>query len=410
MADWRECRLGDLGVVTGGGTPSRAKAEYWDGDIPWITPGELTSNQKKYVSRTQDCISRLGLHASGAKLLPRGSLLVTSRASIGSSALTAIPMTTNQGFKNLIPNADVDPSFLFHLSQTLGREMTRRASGTTFLEVSGREFERIAVRLPSLEEQRSIAEILDTIDESIQATKRVIAKYEGVRDGLAFSLVGRSSGSDVHGEFGSSVVSATETLSTSEVCLRDCGVWLSGGTPDTGTARYWNGDIPWITSSSLKGRYLGTSDRRLTPAGVRSGSRIVPLDTILFVVRGMSLMNEFRVGIAIRQLAFGQDCKALVPAVGIDPKYLLFVLEAAETQVLRMVDQASHGTGRLQTSRLGSLRVHLPSLEEQRRVVDILDGADDSIGSNREHLRKLQQLRFGVAADLLSGRIRTVAA
>jgi len=176
MADWRECRLGDLGTVIGGGTPSREKTEYWDGDIPWITPGELTGRRNKYVFETQNCISELGLHASGAQLLPEGSLLVTSRATIGSSALTAKPMATNQGFKNLVPNADVDPSFLFHLSRTLGREMKRRASGTTFLEISRREFERIVVWIPTLEEQRRIAEILDMTDKAIRATERIIAK------------------------------------------------------------------------------------------------------------------------------------------------------------------------------------------------------------------------------------------
>ena len=148
MDDWRECRLGDIGTVVGGGTPSRERADYWDGSIPWLTPGEITGNREKYVSETQDGISTLGLAASGAKLLSAGSLLMTSRASIGSCALAGKPMATNQGFTNLTPGTGIHPSFLFHLGLTLGREMTRRASGTTFLEISGGEFGRIAVRLP----------------------------------------------------------------------------------------------------------------------------------------------------------------------------------------------------------------------------------------------------------------------
>ena len=131
MAEWMERRLGDLGAVVGGGTPSRERAEYWRGPIRWLTPGELTGNNEKYVSETQDCITELGLASSGAKLLPQGSLLVTSRASIGSCALAGRPMATNQGFKNLVPSAEVDPSYLFYLGRTLGREMIRRASGTT---------------------------------------------------------------------------------------------------------------------------------------------------------------------------------------------------------------------------------------------------------------------------------------
>ena len=417
MADWRECRLGDLGEVVGGGTPPRERAEYWNGSIPWLTPGELTGHSDKYVSETQDCVSELGLAASGARLLSEGSLLVTSRASIGSCALAGRPMATNQGFKNVTPGTEVDPSFLFYLGRTLGKEMTRRASGTTFLEISGREFQRIRVRLPPLQEQRRIAEILDTIDEAIQATERVIAKHEQVRARLAKDLLAGLSDrvpSDKQNPAGEGLPSAASTTLAGsawrEIPLEDCGHWLSGGTPDTGNSNYWEGEIPWITASSLKCRYLSTSIRRLTPAGVRAGSRIVPRETILLVVRGMSLKNEFRVGMAVRPLAFGQDCKALVPTDSVDSKYLLFALEGAEDCVLRMVDEASHGTGRLQMSLLGSLKVRVPPLEDQRRITEIIDTIDEVIHANERQLGKLRTLRSGLAADLLSGCVRTVAA
>ena len=148
MSEWRECHIGDLGLVVGGGTPTRERADYWGGPIPWLTPREITGNGNKWVFETQDCISESGLVSSGARLIPEGSLLITSRATIGFCALAGRRMTTNQGFKNLIPGKKVNSSYLFHLGRTLGREMTRRASGTTFLEISGGEFRRIAVRLP----------------------------------------------------------------------------------------------------------------------------------------------------------------------------------------------------------------------------------------------------------------------
>lgn len=185
----------------------------------------------------------------------------------------------------------------------------------------------------------------------------------------------------------------------SDVALRDCGRWLSGGTPDTENPSYWGGDIPWITSSSLKGRYLDRSLRQLTKEGVASGSRLVGPGTLIFVVRGMSLKNEFRVGISTRPLAFGQDCKALVPAEGIDSKYLLFALEAAEDRVLRMVDEASHGTGRLQTSLLGSLEVRVPPLEEQRRIAEILDTIDKTIQATERVIAKLDVAHEGLRRE-----------
>ena len=189
MTEWRACQLRDLGTVVGGGTPSRERPEYWSGTIPWLTPGELTGNGDKYVVETLECISELGLGRSGAKLVPAGSLLVTSRASIGFCALAGKPIATNQGFKNLIPGDGVDPSYLFHLGRTLGREMKRRASGTTFLEIAGREFGRIIVRLPLLQEQRRIAKILDTADEKIRADERQRDKLQRLRSGLVADLM-----------------------------------------------------------------------------------------------------------------------------------------------------------------------------------------------------------------------------
>ena len=114
---------------------------------------------------------------------------MTSRASIGFCALAGTPMTTNQGFKNLIPRTDVDSSYLFHLGQTLQREMIRRASGTTFLEISSREFGRIEIRMPPLGEQRRIARILDSADDAIRAHEVERDKLRALRSGLAADLL-----------------------------------------------------------------------------------------------------------------------------------------------------------------------------------------------------------------------------
>ena len=181
--------LGDIGTVVGGGTPARDRPAYWDDSIPWLTPTELRDGSRKYVLETQESISPLGLAESGARLVPRGALLITSRASIGHCALAGVPLATNQGFKVLIPNDNVDCSYLYHFGLTLGRKMNRLASGTTFSEVSSRDFERIAIRLPPLEEQRRIAQVLDTVDNAIRAEQIKLAKLRQLRAGLAEDLL-----------------------------------------------------------------------------------------------------------------------------------------------------------------------------------------------------------------------------
>lgn len=324
------------------------------------------------------------------------------------------------GFSVVRPRPDVaDGGFLGHflLSDEAALQAARREVGSNYPAVT--EQDVASFRLPRipLAEQRRIAGILDAIDEAIRATERVISKHVRVRAGLARDLLAESSRCIPprrldQGETDSpSAPTRTSTgLASDEVLLKDCGHWFSGGTPDTGNPDYWGGEIPWITASSLKGRYLSTSVRRLTPAGARAGTRVVPPQAILFVIRGMSLKKEFRVGMTVRSVAFGQDCKALVPADGVDPKYLLFALEAAETHVLKMVDESTHGTGRLQTSLLGSLKVWLPPLDHQRRITAVLDTIDEATQGNEEQLGKLRQLRSGLAADLLSGQVSTVAA
>lgn len=105
--------------------------------------------------------------------------------------------------------------------------------------------------------------------------------------------------------------------------LGKAGQWLSGGTPRTSVPRYWGGPVPWITSGTLTSMLLDRSERTLTAEGVMNGTRLVERDTLIFVVRGMSLVKEFRVGIADVPVAFGQDCKAIVARHGIDRLYLV---------------------------------------------------------------------------------------
>ncbi|MFF5966202.1 restriction endonuclease subunit S [Streptomyces collinus] len=151
--------------------------------------------------------------------------------------------------------------------------------------------------------------------------------------------------------------------------LAEAGKWLSGGTPSTANSAYWDGDIPWISAASLKEFRIDRSDRRVTSLGADSGSRLVDKGAVLFVVRGMSLKSEFRIGVTERQVAFGQDCKALIAADGIDPHFLAHAVQTRTAEILAMVEETSHGTGRLDTERLQELEIGVPPMSEQRKIV-----------------------------------------
>ncbi|MFF0102754.1 restriction endonuclease subunit S [Micromonospora sp. NPDC005257] len=183
--------------------------------------------------------------------------------------------------------------------------------------------------------------------------------------------------------------------------LADTGRWLSGGTPNTSFPAYWGGDIPWISASSLKDFDIAHSNRRVSQLGASSGTRIVPPNTTLFVVRGMSLKNEFRVGVTRREVAFGQDCKAIIPRPGVDARFLAYSLAANADRVLAMVDEAGHGTGRLPTDQLAALKIGVPEPAEQRRIVDILDSLDGSIRSTERLIVKLERRKEGILQELV---------
>lgn len=171
-----------------------------------------------------------------------------------------------------------------------------------------------------------------------------------------------------------------------EMTLEEAASWHSGGTPPTSEPLYWNGDIPWITSGSLTEFHLKASERTLTEKGVAAGSRLVPPGTTIFVVRGMSLKTEFRIGITTKPMAFGQDCKALRPVEGIDELFLAYAIKARSETVLDLVDEAGHGTGRLNTDQMKALAIEVPPHAEQRAIAEVLGALDDKIESNRRLL------------------------
>jgi type I restriction enzyme S subunit len=166
--EWRTFKLGDIAEIVGGGTPSTAKDEYWSDDIPWITPRDLSGSDEKYISRGERNISQNGLENSSAKLLPAGTVLLSTRAPIGYLRIALNPLSTNQGFKSLITKPDlVSNEFLYYLLKSQVSYLKSVGVGSTFAEISGGTLSRLEFRFPPLHEQIKIVEILSLLDEKI---------------------------------------------------------------------------------------------------------------------------------------------------------------------------------------------------------------------------------------------------
>lgn len=146
---WKEGALSDLGTIVAGGTPSKSKSEYYsEHGIAWITPRDLSLNKSKFISRGELDISELGFSKSSAKKMPRGTVLFSSRAPIGYIAIAANEVTTNQGFKSVIPNKNIGTSFIYFLLKNLLPTIEKMASGSTFKEISGAGMKNVPIVIP----------------------------------------------------------------------------------------------------------------------------------------------------------------------------------------------------------------------------------------------------------------------
>jgi type I restriction enzyme S subunit len=173
-------RLGDIAEIIGGGTPSTKDPSNWDGDIPWLTPKDLSSFEGIYVDRGSRSITEQGFKTSSAKMLPVGAVLYTSRAPIGYVAIATNSISTNQGFKSLILKDGYVPEFVFYLLKASKSEIESHASGGTFAEISAKALSDVVLQFPPKIQQEAIAKLLKSLDEKIATNNALSKTLEGI--------------------------------------------------------------------------------------------------------------------------------------------------------------------------------------------------------------------------------------
>ena len=173
MEEWKTYKLKEIGEIVGGATPSTKNPSNYDGPIPWITPKDLSNSNERYIFNGERSITNDGYMSCSCKLLPKGTVLFSSRAPIGYVAIAAAPMCTNQGFKSFIPNSKVDSLFMFYLMKYRKDDIANLGSGTTFIEVSGSVMKEFEVKVPNLDTQKRIANVLSSLDDKIELNNRI---------------------------------------------------------------------------------------------------------------------------------------------------------------------------------------------------------------------------------------------
>ena len=180
---WEQRKLGEIATIVGGGTPSTKNPEYWDGDINWYSPAEI--GNQIYTEKSERQITELGLKKSSAKLLPVGTVLFTSRAGIGKTAILNKEACTNQGFQSIIPRSKMLNSyFLFSRTNSLKQYGETMGSGSTFVEVSGKQMSKMPLFIPNINEQSRIAKLFQSLDKTITLHDKKIQYLKQLKRGL----------------------------------------------------------------------------------------------------------------------------------------------------------------------------------------------------------------------------------
>lgn len=185
MSIWKQIKIGEIGDVIGGGTPSTNNDLYYGEDIPWITPKDLSGYQSMYISKGARGITKLGLRNSSARILPKGTVLFSSRAPIGYVAIAENEVTTNQGFKSIVCDEKIANNKFIYYSLLFNKEKIESvASGSTFKEISGNVLKNLEISLPDIKEQEEIAEILSSLDEKIEINRKININLEKIASSI----------------------------------------------------------------------------------------------------------------------------------------------------------------------------------------------------------------------------------
>ena len=379
--------LGNATEIVGGATPRRDNAAYWGGDIPWVTPTDLPAPGAGIadVQDTTDAITGAGLASCSARVLPPSTVMFSSQASIGKIGIAAVPLTTNQGFINLIPHRGLESRYLAWCLRFHADRIAVLAGSTTFKEVSKSALKRFRIPRPPVCEQRRITDIIDQADR----LRHLRAEAETKTDRILPALLVRVLGSPAN--WGSDPSCGP---------LGDFVDPVSGATPSRKTERFWSGDVPWVSPKEMKRDFLSESRDYVSQAALdETNLSLVKQGNTLIVVRGMVLARDIPVAINRNPVTINQDMKALIPKKKeITGAYIWATLRLAKQKLQMQVRSAGHGTRKLDTPDHMQFPIPLPNPGRLKQVASLVEHHRLMIERRQNNKRLLDRV-FAIALN-----------
>lgn len=409
--DWEVVELGDVAEIKSGGTPSTHQSEFWNGYILWCTPTDITSLSGKYLSDTNRKISELGLINSAAELLPIGSVLMTSRATIGECAIANQPMTTNQGFKNFICNKRINNEFLYYLLGSQKDKFIELCNGSTFLEINTTQVRKFKIAIPkSTTEQTAIATTLSDTDALISSLQTLIAKKQAVKLAAMQNLLGGKIHLPAFAQRPNGSPKTTRQTELGEV-PEDWDVVELGevGEPIIGLT-YSPNDIDdngvlVLRSSNIQSNKLVFDDNVFVKMAMPERV-IVKENDILICVRNGSRQLIGKCALITKEaegFAFGAFMSVFrtpfAPFI-----FYAFQSDKIQNQIKEIMGATIN---QITNKDLREFKIAIPkSTAEQTAIAQLLSDMDAEIEALEGRLKKTQSLKQGMMQALLSGKIR----
>lgn len=406
---WCVSRIKDVADIFAGATPSSKVNSYWDGDVIWVTPADMTDFG--YIEQGSTNISELGYNSCGTHLVPAGSIILSSRAPIGKVNIANKSLCTNQGCKSLVLKNGINGKYLAYYLHNECSNIDACGQGTTFKELSLKNLVCYKILFPPIEEQCAIAAYLDekcgAIDGQVELLEKKRKAYErlktsvinhAVTHGLNPDVAMRPSGIDWLGD-----IPAHWQVKR----VKELGILGSGTTPKSGNDAYYDdGTNPWLNTGCVQNCIITEPAKYVTDLALRecNGLKYFPKNTILIAMYGGGTIGN--VGLMSFDATINQACCAIVLQSQHNPKYFFYALMAQNS---KLVSLGFGGTQiNLSQGQIANFILSVPPIDEQRAIATYLDEKCGEIDANIENIGKqidaYKRLKRSLINEVVTGK------
>lgn len=368
-------KLGEICTIVSGSTPKTSVTSYWDGNIKWITPAELNEDTF-YIMDSVRHITEEGKEKTGLSYLPTGTVILSSRAPIGKTAIAGCEMCCNQGFKNLICSDAIYNEYLYFFLKSKTDYLNSLGRGATFKEISKSIVEDIEIPLPEVNQQKEIAEKFKKLEQLISLRKQQLAKLDELVKARFVEMFGV-----VH-----------NSVLYPYVPVKSFTSVVSGGTPNRNVSEFWNnGSIRWVKTTELQNNVICNTDEKITQAGLdNSSAKIIPPNTVLIAMYGQGKTRGMT-GYTSIECATNQACACILPCEQFNQNYLWRYMILSYDKLRDMAKGGNQPN--LNIGIIKNFPVLKPPIELQNDFATFVERVDQQKQTVQQSLEKLELMK-----------------